>query len=78
MESCTRDASGTWTARLSRDGETSVIVWNAEKEFELTPPREWRVGRITTLLGEPRPLAPDEAIVVGGSPILLDSPRPAK
>jgi len=72
MESCTRDAAGTWVVQLLRPGGSRErIVWNADKRVDFVPPAEWRARKSTNLAGETQKLEAGKGISVNGSPVLF-------
>jgi hypothetical protein len=77
MESCTTDATETWTCAISRDGGYRAwIVWNPDgrRTFNLPVPPQWNVVRIRDLLGHMSNLAPGASVEVSIMPHLLEAP----
>lgn len=72
MESCEKDSSGTWTAKLTRDGRSAWILWNEDHDLKFDVPKSWGVDRITKLSGEDSPL-PSGQIDVSELPVMAES-----
>jgi len=75
MDSCTTDASETWTCAISRDdGYRGWIVWNPDtrRTFSLSVPSQWNVVRIRDILGHMSNLAQGASVQVSIMPHLLE------
>ena len=70
MEACSEGADHTWTCRLTRNGTTEWIVWNADGTAPFSIPRSWNAGSVTPLLEQSRAVAGSN-LQVGPVPELL-------
>jgi hypothetical protein len=74
MESCEKDASGTWVAKLTRDGHSGWILWNEDHNTKFDVPKAWGVNHIAKLSGEESPLSGGQ-IDVSELPVILEGAR---
>ena len=69
MTSCVRNVEGTFILKLERDGRISTVMWNAERNVDVSVPES--VGRITSILGHS--IHPKMGLLtVGEAPIILE------
>jgi len=74
MNSCASDASGTWTAEISRDGGYhGWLVWNPNQSLSFKIPPTWNPKLVRDLKGAQREIPPKGNIEIGPSPILLET-----
>ena len=76
MKTCIRDSNQTWTCELAADGRSAWIVWNPSHSLRFDIPPVWNVQQIRDLSGIRRRVPSDSKIVIGFSPVLLETLSP--
>ncbi|MBI4977747.1 MAG: hypothetical protein HZC28_09705 [Spirochaetes bacterium] len=69
MTSCARDAEGTYTVKLARDGRIATVIWNTEKSAEISVPEN--TGKITGILGDAIQ-SKSGILTVGEAPVIIE------
>jgi hypothetical protein len=70
LERCAGSAEATWTCDLSKDGQESHIVWNADGDQTLQIPQGWNATTAKTLLGGESPIE-NGTVSIGAQPVLI-------
>ncbi len=70
MESCSQDASHTWTCQLDRGSAQQWIMWNPDGKKTIAIPSAWHAKSITPLLEEMHPLI-GATLDIGPAPVLV-------
>jgi hypothetical protein len=74
MTSLVQDSADVWTCTLIQpNGRTGRIVWNADRTASYAIPRTWDVARVRYLSGYVQPVMSGAQIMIGASPVLLES-----
>ena len=74
MQSCERDANGTWVSQLMREsGRSAWILWNEDHSSKFDVPKAWHVERETRLSGEQSAWSGSQ-VDLSELPIMLEGP----
>ncbi|HTU42210.1 MAG TPA: glycosyl hydrolase [Candidatus Aquilonibacter sp.] len=74
MQSCERDANGTWVSQLTREsGRSAWILWNEDHSSKFDVPKAWHVERETRLSGEQSAWSSSQ-VDLSELPIMLEGP----
>lgn len=72
LTECSQDGAQAWTCKLSRNGATQWIVWNAGGAKSYIPPAQWHAKFIVSLQGVSQAVT-KSGFDAGPSPVLVTS-----